>query len=256
MRKSSKAELNFELLETRRVLAGNVQAFVADGVLVVIGDSQDNQIEMNQDESYSKNLSEVEERKKGYLARRVEASDKERVDATSNPSRPEPVGSGETAVTGVEPETAVEFLTPGTTSVTGVEPEVSSIPPSNVESRLCDWIECSHDRRTWAEVQEEEQRERTEGGLRPLQAPPLSSSTKISADTNVPGATVKPNAGVRTSNQSNYDVCEVISTYHCSHLPSFMPKRTWGRCSSPATRILQGFDVRVHPVLCGVAGSV
>ena len=37
MRKSSKAELNFELLETRRVLAGNVQAFVADGVLVVIG---------------------------------------------------------------------------------------------------------------------------------------------------------------------------------------------------------------------------
>ena len=49
MRKSRKTELNFELLETRRVLAGNVQAFVADGVLVVIGDSQDNQIEMNQD---------------------------------------------------------------------------------------------------------------------------------------------------------------------------------------------------------------
>ncbi|MDG2014264.1 MAG: thioredoxin domain-containing protein [Pirellulaceae bacterium] len=49
MRKSSITDLNFELLETRRVLAGNVQAFVADGVLVVIGDSLDNQIEMNQD---------------------------------------------------------------------------------------------------------------------------------------------------------------------------------------------------------------
>ena len=37
--------------------------------------------EMGRDESMSKKLSEIEEKKQGYLARRVEASDKGRVDA-------------------------------------------------------------------------------------------------------------------------------------------------------------------------------
>ena len=102
--------------------------------------------EMSRDDLLSKKLSDVEEKMKGCLARRVEASDKERVDATSNPSRAKPVDSGTTAVTGGEPETAVEILTPGATTITGVEPEVSGIPPSTFESRLCTWIECSHDK--------------------------------------------------------------------------------------------------------------
>ena len=87
-----------------------------------------------------------------YLARQVEAPDKERVDAGA-------VNSGPTAVTGGEPETAVEILTPGATTMPGVEPEVSGIPPSTPESRLCTWIECSQDKRSWAEVQEEERAE-------------------------------------------------------------------------------------------------
>lgn len=107
---------------------------------------------MSGDDLLSKKLSEIEERKIGYLARRVEASDKEKADAG-------PVDSGATAVTGGEPETAVGIQTPGATTVTGVEPEVSGIPPSTSESRLCTWIECSHDKRTLAEVQEEGQNE-------------------------------------------------------------------------------------------------
>ena len=174
--------------------------------------------EMNKDETYSKKLSEVEERKKGYLARRVEASDKERIEATRNPSRAEPVEPGATAVTGVEPGTAVETLTRGMTTILGVAPEVTGIPPSTIESQICDWIECSHDRRTWAEVQEEEQRERAEGRLRPSPALLLSSSTRISADTKVPGNTSKPQqkphhprGGATGKEESKYDVCEVFS---------------------------------------------
>lgn len=49
MRKFNNTQLNFERLEHRRVLAGNVQALVTDGVLVVIGDQLDNQIEISQD---------------------------------------------------------------------------------------------------------------------------------------------------------------------------------------------------------------
>ena len=124
--------------------------------------------DMSRDDLLSKKLSDVEEKKKGYLARRVEASDRERVDATSTPSRGKPVDSGASAVPGDESETVVEILTPGATAVTGVEPGVSGIPPSTSESRLCNWIECSHDRRTWAEVQEEEQRERVDEGLSSL----------------------------------------------------------------------------------------
>ena len=77
----------------------------------------------------------------------------------------EPANSGPTADTGGEPETTVDTLTPGETTGTGVEPRVSGIPPSTSESRLCTWIECSHDKRTWAEVQEEEQNAVGERGV-------------------------------------------------------------------------------------------
>ena len=100
---------------------------------------------MSGDELLSKKLSEIEERKKGYLARRVEASDKERVDAMREPGQAEPGEPGSTAVTGVESESPVETLTPGATAITGVEPGVAGIFPSSPESRLCTWIECSHD---------------------------------------------------------------------------------------------------------------
>ena len=63
---------------------------------------------MSRDDLLSKKLSDVEEKKKGYLARRVEASDRERVDATHNPSRDEPVDSGASAVPGDDLETDVE----------------------------------------------------------------------------------------------------------------------------------------------------
>ncbi len=66
--------------------------------------------EMGRDDLLSKKLSDIEEKKEGYLARRVEASDKERVDARAVDS--------------------------GSTAVTGGEPEVSDILSSTSESRL------------------------------------------------------------------------------------------------------------------------
>ena len=55
---------------------------------------------MGRDDSMSKKLSEIEEKKKGYLARRVEASDRERVDAKSSVSDPTTPESGEPAESG------------------------------------------------------------------------------------------------------------------------------------------------------------
>ena len=85
---------------------------------------------MGKDEVLSKNLADIEERKKGFLAKQVEASDRERIEAggeaTSSGTRAEP-----------QPEAPVDAVA------------VS-------ESSLCTRIECSHDKRTWAEVQEEE----------------------------------------------------------------------------------------------------
>ena len=47
-RRTRECRLQFECLEPRRVLAGNVNAFIANQVMTVIGDSQDNQIEISQ----------------------------------------------------------------------------------------------------------------------------------------------------------------------------------------------------------------
>lgn len=91
---------------------------------------------MSKDDLLSKRLVDIEEKQKGYLARRVEASEKERVDVISKPLRAEPVVLGSTTITGGEPETTVDILTPGATTATGVEPGVSIIPPSASESRL------------------------------------------------------------------------------------------------------------------------
>ena len=71
--------------------------------------------EMSKDEVLSKNLADIEKRKRGFLARRVEASDKERVDA-------EKTASGSVNLT---------------------------------ESAVCTWIECASDKNTWAELTEE-----------------------------------------------------------------------------------------------------
>ena len=55
---------------------------------------------MNNDDILSKKLSEVEERKKGYLARQVEASDRERTESRST-------ASGDTRPRAEEPDSAV-----------------------------------------------------------------------------------------------------------------------------------------------------
>ncbi len=114
--------------------------------------------EMSRVDLLSKKLSDIEERTNGYLARRVEASDKERVDA-------EMAAPGSATVTGDEPRAAVDTLTAAGTG----EVSLHRLPRSS-ESLVCTWIECSHDKGSWAEVQEEEQRERGGGVLRPLQA--------------------------------------------------------------------------------------
>ena len=61
---------------------------------------------MSGDDLLSKKLADIEEHMKGFIARRVESSDNERVDAR-------PVDSGPTAAAGGEPETTVDILTPG-----------------------------------------------------------------------------------------------------------------------------------------------
>ena len=77
---------------------------------------------MNEDDGLSKKLAEVEERKNKYLAREVETADRDKTveNAASQPGRPEK----------------------------DVEPQED----------IVSWIECSGDRRSWADVHEEEYR--------------------------------------------------------------------------------------------------
>ena len=106
------------------------------------------EVEMGKDEVLSKSLADIEERKKGFLAKQVEVSDRERVEAGE-----EATGSG----TRTEPQP---------------EAPVDAVAVS--ESSLCTWIECSHDKRTWAEVQEEE---REGGGT--ITGPPSSPESCV-----------------------------------------------------------------------------
>ena len=97
---------------------------------------------MSKDDRLSKTLSEIEERQTGYLARRVEASDKERVEVTS-------VATEGSSAPAEIPEPKVYSLTLGATA------KLSDAMPDTPDSRVCTWIECSQDKRSWAEVQEE-----------------------------------------------------------------------------------------------------
>ena len=73
-------------------------------------------------------------RKRGYLARRVEASDKERVE-TETGAREGSTVPGETL------EAKVESLTVGATA------ELSDATPDTPDSRVCTWIECSQEKK-------------------------------------------------------------------------------------------------------------
>ncbi len=159
--------------------------------------------DMSKDEVLSKRLVDIEDQQKGgYLARRVEASDKERTDA-------EMAAPGSATVTGDEPRASADTMT---AAVTG-EVSVHRLPRSS-ESLVCTWIECSNDKISWAEVQEEEQRERGGGVLRPLQA--LTPPSKSFAETGFPESAGNPRRGngrtgsclivTDSKDQSKYDV--------------------------------------------------
>ena len=84
--------------------------------------------EMNKDDVLSRKLSEVEGRKKGYLARRVETSDREKVEAR-------PMGPGDSRPRAEEPDVPAD-------------PVPSCVPAEELEDPLeCvySWIECAHD---------------------------------------------------------------------------------------------------------------
>ena len=107
--------------------------------------------------------------------------------------------------TGAHPEATVDAVTKISTG----EVPVHRLPHSS-DSRVCTWLECSHDKRTWAEVQEEEQREKEDGVLRPLQA--LTPTPEGSAVKWCPKSAVKSRRNNNWSkNQTKYDVCEVFS---------------------------------------------
>ena len=59
--------------------------------------------ERSKDEVYSKRLADIEDRKKGFLAKQVEASDRERVEA-------ERTAKGSGTATGPEPEASVALV--------------------------------------------------------------------------------------------------------------------------------------------------
>ena len=86
-----------------------------------------------EDQNLSKKLSEVEERKNQYLARQVESADQQ-----PEPNAPKGESSSSTIQSGTRDP-------PGPL-------ETDDDHPDGVIS----WIECAQDKRTWAEVREEE----------------------------------------------------------------------------------------------------
>ncbi len=117
---------------------------------------------MSKDEVFSKNLADIEIRKRGFLARKVEASDKERVDA-------EKTASGSVNLT---------------------------------EDAVCTWIECASDKKTWAELTEEQ------NALPPSWCHPPTTGTMRGSETKRPCSLVwgdsataspSPQAGVIAS---------------------------------------------------------
>ena len=113
---------------------------------------------MNADDGLSKKLVEVEERKNKYLARQVETADREpveRVEGTQAASReaddPEPAVasfSRTTAGEGDDDHPAMEVRG-------ALNPRVPDKSPASTEGIICPWIECSQDKRSWAELREE-----------------------------------------------------------------------------------------------------
>ncbi len=120
---------------------------------------------MKQDDVLSKRLAEVEERKNRFLARRVEASDQTRVEErhAEEQGSVEPVellasgqcsagedknvtGRGRVADSSVKP---VGLLASGQCSAGGEGEAID---------KICSWIECSHDKRSWAEATEDQNR--------------------------------------------------------------------------------------------------
>ena len=84
---------------------------------------------MNNDDLLSKKLSEVEERKKGYLARRVEASDREKTDSS-------PTASGDTCPQAEDPDVASGSL----------PARVPAAEKEDSVDRVYSWVECSQDK--------------------------------------------------------------------------------------------------------------
>ena len=122
----------------------------------------------------------------------MEASDRERVEAESASS-----GSASGVV-----------LSLGHPSADTVETLISTSDTS-----LCTWIECSSDKRTWAEVLEEEGRV---GGRnitgQPSTQPKCSSPERAPEDTGVPRRETKSHRRLpRERETTKYDVCEVFS---------------------------------------------
>ena len=118
---------------------------------------------MGRDEGMSKKLSEIEEKKQGYLARRVEASDKERVDANTVVSDAavreggEPSDSSNSVNTIISPLTAVPPPVVCLRAAAGGRCATTAGSEVTSESFMCQWTECAQDKRSWAEVLEEEQ---------------------------------------------------------------------------------------------------
>ena len=116
---------------------------------------------MNKDDLLSKKLTEVEERKNHYIARRVESSDRERVGEERVDANAEPADGVSVHRASSAGDVTVELATEASFHRASEAREASrtlETDDDHPDGVICTWIECAQDRRSWAEVREEEMR--------------------------------------------------------------------------------------------------
>ena len=126
--------------------------------------------EMKKDDVLSRRFAGVEERKTQFLARKVQESDQRRVEERDAEEQAEHVGVLETQQGCAKPPSDaslrcvndVGFLEeqksvkPVATCDSG--PGVTGGEEGEAVDKICSWIECSHDQRSWAEATEDQNR--------------------------------------------------------------------------------------------------
>ena len=157
---------------------------------------------MNKDELLSKKLTEVEEKQKHYLARRVESFDRERVENVAADYQGEPVA-----------DVIVHGASAAGIAVQESPMETDDDHPDGV---ICTLAECVQDTRPWAEVTEEQDRSKPDGlagletGLRPISEDLVIGKLKKHMEEKDKSINLLKKQ-IEGADKSRYYVCEVFS---------------------------------------------